>query len=66
MSLLIVLGLLLALALTVPFLGADSRYPGSGDRPDRADRPRRGERYRTSWDAAIAEKVSRGDFDRTS
>jgi hypothetical protein len=63
MSLLVVLGVLLALALTAPFLGEDSRWPGAGKR---SDRPRRGKRYRNSWDAAIAEAVRRQDFDRTT
>lgn len=63
MAALIVLGVLVALALTAPFLGVDSRYPGSGDRPDR---PRAGKRYRQAWDAAITEQVSREDFDRTT
>jgi hypothetical protein len=63
MSLLVVLCVLLALALTTPSLGADTRFPGSGDQPDR---PRRGKRYQRLWDAAIAERVHRDEFDRTT
>lgn len=62
-SLLVLLCVLLAIALTAPFLGADTRYPGSGDQPDR---PLRGKRYRRLWDSAITERVHRDEFDRTS
>ena len=62
-SLLIVLGVLLAIALTAPFLGADTRWDGSGEQPDR---PERGKRYRRLWDSAITEEVHRDQFDRTS
>ncbi|WP_432565322.1 hypothetical protein [Kineococcus sp. SYSU DK003] len=63
MSLLVVLGVLVALALTAPFLGEDTRWPGAGKQ---ADRPQRGKRYRHSWNAAIAEEVRRQDFGRTT
>jgi hypothetical protein len=60
---LLVLAVLLAIAITAPFVGADTRWPGAGDR---ADRPRGGKRYRKLWDAAIAEQVERSEFDRTT
>lgn len=63
MSVLIVLCVLLALALTAPFLGADTRFGGSGTQPDR---PRQGKRYRRVWDSAIAEEVRQDQFERTS
>ena len=63
MSVLIVLCVLLAFALTAPFLGADTRFDGSGAQPDR---PRRGKRYRRVWDSAIAEEVRQDQFERTS
>jgi hypothetical protein len=59
---LVVLCVLLALALTAPFVGADTRWPGAGTRPDR---PSRGKRYRAQWDSAISE-ARRDEFDRTS
>jgi hypothetical protein len=62
-GLLIVLCVLLAIALTAPFVGADTRFPGASTRPDR---PRAGKRYRRLWDSAIAEEVHRDQFDATS
>lgn len=63
MSLLVVLCLLLAVAVTAPFAGADTRYPGS---ERRADRPRAGKRYRRAWDSALNEQIHRDQFDQTS
>ncbi len=63
MSLVLILCLLVALALSAPLLGADTRYPGA-DR--RADRPARGKRYRPSWNAAIADEARQDQFGRTS
>ncbi|PRY13342.1 hypothetical protein CLV37_10810 [Kineococcus rhizosphaerae] len=61
MSALVVLCVLLALALTAPWWGADTRWPGSATRPDRSER---GKRYRKTWDAAIAGKAHQDDFGR--
>ncbi|WP_432542734.1 hypothetical protein [Kineococcus sp. SYSU DK002] len=63
MSLVLILVLLTALAFTVPFLGADTRYPGAGARPDR---PSRGKRYRRSWHSATTTTARRDQFGRTS
>ncbi|MEZ0492680.1 hypothetical protein AB2L28_10585 [Kineococcus sp. TBRC 1896] len=59
---LVVLGLLVALALAAPFAGVDTRWPGAGTR---ADRPSREKRYRLTPDFATAE-VRRDEFGRTS
>jgi hypothetical protein len=59
---LVILCVLLAIALTAPFFGVDTRFPGSDVRTERT---RRGKRYRDSWNSAIAETVERSDFDRT-
>jgi len=59
---LVVLCVLLAIAVTAPFFGVDTRFAGSDVRPDR---PRRGKRYRVSGNSATTEKVERSDFDRT-
>jgi hypothetical protein len=63
MSLLVVLGLLLALALLAPVVGADTRFPGAGDRPDR---PRAEKRYRRSARTATVRAARREQFGRTS
>lgn len=61
-SLLIVLGLFVVLAVLASFAGADTRFP-DGARPDR---PRSGERYRRSRRTATRATARREQFRRTS
>ncbi|MBB2900591.1 hypothetical protein FHR75_001379 [Kineococcus radiotolerans] len=63
MSLLIVLGLLLVLAVTAPLVGADTRYPGAAPRPDR---PRAEKRYRLPRGTATRFAVRRDQLGRTT
>ena len=63
MSLLVVLGLLLALAVLAPLVGADTRFPGAGTRPDR---PRVEKRYHRSTNTATVRAARREQFGRTS
>ena len=60
MSALVVLVLLLLLAVTAPFLGADTRYEGAADRPDRPDRYRDGRRRRRTATTCPAQVVTTG------
>ncbi|WP_041291959.1 hypothetical protein [Kineococcus radiotolerans] len=63
MSLLIVLGLLLVLAVAAPLVGADTRYPGAAPR---SDRPRAEKRYRRPRSTATRFTVRRHQLGRTT